>query len=256
MARYNTTLGTSTTGTSTTIATPAQGTITTITTGGITVTVPSPVNYQGTTQTFYNSAASAVTLSTPAGVFNGPSGAAAITYSLPGGSVVTLATDGANYIIISEAGGQTVTDTLTVNNTATFASGAAVTFNASQNRVSSNHTIGGSNYDLISLLYLQTNYGQAWTVVSSASNLTAGQRVFANTSGGGFTLTLPASPNVGDRVEIIDYAGTFNTQTLTVGNNGNKIMRILDVMNVTTKGAAFTLVWSGSTNGWLMANGI
>lgn len=255
MARYNTTLGTSTTSSTGSITTPSQGVITTITTGGITVTVPSPVNFQGTTQTFYNSAASAVTLSTPAGVFNGPSGAGAVNYTLPAGSVITLGADGSNYIILSEAGGQTITDLLTVNNTASFGTAANVTFNGTQNRVSSNHTIS-TNYDLITFLYLTTNYGSTWTVQSSSTTLVAGQRVFADTSSGPITLTLPASPSLGNRVEIVDYSGTFNTQTLTIGNNGQKIQRILDVMTVTTKGAAFTLVYSGATNGWLMANGI
>ena len=38
--------------------------------------------------------------------------------------------------------------------------------------------------------------------------------IFANTSGGAWTLNLPASPSAGDEVTIVDYASSFNSDTL------------------------------------------
>jgi hypothetical protein len=35
-----------------------------------------------------------------------------------------------------------------------------------------------------------------------------------------FTATLPAGPTLGDEVTFIDYAGTFDTNNLTVAPNG------------------------------------
>ena len=67
--------------------------------------------------------------------------------------------------------------------------------------------------------------------------------------------------SVGSSVAIGDNAALrpgniTSLGNLTIANNGNKIQRILDNMTVSTNGAAFTLVWSGATNGWLVATGI
>ena len=44
-----------------------------------------------------------------------------------------------------------------------------------------------------------------------------------NTTGGAITLTLPGSPTLGDEISFVDYAGTFDTNNLTVARNGKKI---------------------------------
>jgi hypothetical protein len=43
---------------------------------------------------------------------------------------------------------------------------------------------------------------------------------FCNTTGGAFTVTLPTAPTIGDFISFIDYAGTFDTNNLTIGRNG------------------------------------
>jgi hypothetical protein len=47
--------------------------------------------------------------------------------------------------------------------------------------------------------------------------------IFCDTSGGAFTATLPLSPTLGDEVTFVDYAGTFDTNNLTVGRNSENI---------------------------------
>ena len=37
-----------------------------------------------------------------------------------------------------------------------------------------------------------------------------------NTTSGALTLTLPASPSIGDEVSFVDYAGTFDSNNLTI----------------------------------------
>ena len=58
---------------------------------------------------------------------------------------------------------------------------------------------------------------------TSAATLRPNETALANTSGGAFTLTLPASPSAGDFVNILDATATFNTNNLTIGRNGNTI---------------------------------
>ena len=94
--------------------------------------------------------------------------------------------------------------------------------------------------------------GTSWQAVKT-SNFTAsaGQGVFCNTSGGAFTLTLPASPSIGDEVSFIDYAGTFDTNNLTIGRNSSKILGAEADLTVAVERAANTLVFTDSTQGWL-----
>jgi hypothetical protein len=115
MARYNSVNTTSSVAGGNTITTPASGLLTTLTGSG-TVTVPNPVLYTGQTQSFYNSTGGAITLSTPSGVFTGPGLGGGNTLSLPAGSIITLVSDGTNYIGQSWIGGAvTVGGTLTAN---------------------------------------------------------------------------------------------------------------------------------------------
>jgi hypothetical protein len=65
-------------------------------------------------------------------------------------------------------------------------------------------------------------------------------------------MTLPASAVRGDEVWIIDYAGTFDTNNLTVGRNGHNIQGDASDLTVSTERAGFTLVYVDSTQGWLL----
>jgi hypothetical protein len=46
---------------------------------------------------------------------------------------------------------------------------------------------------------------------------------FCNTTSAGFTVTLPATPSAGDQVQLVDYAGTFDTNALVINPNGEDI---------------------------------
>ena len=82
--------------------------------------------------------------------------------------------------------------------------------------------------------------------------MTAGYGYFVNTSSSAITMTLPSSPTLGDEVSIIDYAGTFDTNNLTVGRNSQPIMGTAADLTVSTERAGFTLVYVDSTQGWLL----
>ena len=96
--------------------------------------------------------------------------------------------------------------------------------------------------------------GTQWQSVKTSNYTAAGQGVFANTTSGSFTVTLPAG-TFGDEVTIVDYAGTFDSNALTVAANGSeKIFGSTDDLTVSTERAAFTLVFTDSTQGWLFKN--
>jgi Chaperone of endosialidase len=122
MARYNTT-AVATQTTSTVITTPSQGLVTELTGAGpYTVTVPDPTIYYGSTQTYFNNSSNstAVTLTSPSGIFSGPGSSGSTNLVMPFGSVVVLASDTQKYVVVSFDGGPTYTQTGN-NNSSTYA---------------------------------------------------------------------------------------------------------------------------------------
>ena len=87
--------------------------------------------------------------------------------------------------------------------------------------------------------------------LSSDTTLVAGYRYFVDTSAAR-TLTLPATPAVGDEIQLFDASGTGSTNNVTINNNSNKINGTLDTALIDIDGFATVFVWTGSTYGWRM----
>ena len=104
-----------------------------------------------------------------------------------------------------------------------------------------------------SLSWAEMSGGTSWQAVQSTGfTAAAGKGYFCNTTSAAFTVTLPGSPSLGDEVTIVDYAGTADTNNITVGRNSLKIMGSAADLTVAIERAAFTLVYSDSTYGWLL----
>ena len=95
--------------------------------------------------------------------------------------------------------------------------------------------------------------GTSWQAVKTGNyTASAGEGVFANTTSGSWTLTLPAG-SIGDEVSFVDYAGTFDSNALTIASNGSeKIIGSTADLTVSVERAANTLVYTDSTQGWLL----
>lgn len=87
--------------------------------------------------------------------------------------------------------------------------------------------------------------------LTSATTINAGERIFADATAGAFTITLPGSPSTGDTVQIIDVAGIFNTNNVTIARNGSKIQNLSEDLVLNLSNAAITMIYSGSTYGWV-----
>jgi len=92
------------------------------------------------------------------------------------------------------------------------------------------------------------------TVQTTGFNATAGKGYFCNTTSAAFTVTLPASPTIGDTIALVDYAGTFATNKLTIARNGNKIQGVENNSQIGTNRASVTLVYVDATRGWVYQN--
>ena len=93
----------------------------------------------------------------------------------------------------------------------------------------------------------------SWQTSIKTSTFTGanGEGYFVNTTSGAITFNLP-SASVGDIVAVKDYAGTFDTNNLTISPNGtDKIDGINGPKVISTEKAIITLVFADSTKGWL-----
>jgi hypothetical protein len=99
--------------------------------------------------------------------------------------------------------------------------------------------------------------GLAWqSVQTTGFTASAGRGYPCNTTSAAFTVTLPASPSVGDQVLLLDYAGTFDTNALVISPNGNKIEGGTNNLQLSGDREGVTLTYIDSTQGWLASSGI
>jgi hypothetical protein len=85
--------------------------------------------------------------------------------------------------------------------------------------------------------------------VSSNITLVAGRRYFVDTSAAR-TLTLPASPTLGQEIIVVDAAGTAGTNNITINSNSGKINGTVQNLTIDVDGAGASLIYTGSAYGW------
>lgn len=83
-------------------------------------------------------------------------------------------------------------------------------------------------------------------VISTNSTAVAGA-VYVFTAS--LTLTLPASPEVGESIKISNRSGVA---TCVLGRNGNKILGAAADLTLDTASASFELIYSGTAQGWVI----
>ena len=103
----------------------------------------------------------------------------------------------------------------------------------------------------------QSGFGRTGTVDWQTSSIKTstftaanGEGYFANTSGGAFTMNLPAG-TAGNIVSVVDYTNTFQTNALTIAPNGSqKIGGVAASQTLSTEGQSVTFVYVDDTEGW------
>jgi hypothetical protein len=104
----------------------------------------------------------------------------------------------------------------------------------------------------------QTGFGRTGTVDWQTGSIKTttftaanGEGYFCNTSGGAFTVNLPAG-SAGAIVSFADYTRTFQTNNLTITPNGSeKIGGVAANFVAQTEGQSITLVYVDATEGWI-----
>jgi hypothetical protein len=85
--------------------------------------------------------------------------------------------------------------------------------------------------------------------ISANTTLVAGRRYFVDTTAAR-TLTLPASPTLGQDIVVIDATGSAATNNITILRNGGKINGLTEdaILDVNQGTSIFT--YTGTTLGW------
>lgn len=89
--------------------------------------------------------------------------------------------------------------------------------------------------------------GLVYTYTTTGVTATDKQGVLADTSGGAFTVTLPATPTTGMQVVVADAGASWGTNNLTVGRNGSTIGGLAENLVCDITGASVQLVYDGTT---------
>ena len=214
MARYNSAQASASITGATTIGSPYSGAFTNLTgTAPYTVTLPSPVLFPGQNQTFYNITGGTVTLSTPAGAFNGTGGTGTSAVSIYNGNVVSITSDGTNYIVISEDGSALVATSGSFSGDVTMNGGGATvsitpgtltiapTLSSSINNIS----VGASTRASGAFTTLAANNVVTFTAGTASSSSTSGSLVVTGGIG--------VSGNIysGGNVSATNLTGTLQT---------------------------------------------
>jgi len=119
-------------------------------------------------------------------------------------------------------------------------------------------TLGGSGTAVtLASGATQTGFGRTgtvdWDTTPKTANFDAvsGDGFFCNTTSGAFTATLPSGA-AGAIVSLADYAGTWQTNNLTVSpQSGEKIGGVSANVVLNTEGQSVTFVYVDSTQGWV-----
>jgi hypothetical protein len=89
--------------------------------------------------------------------------------------------------------------------------------------------------------------GLTYIYTTTPVTATDNQGILADTSGGAFTVTLPASPSVGNQVVVADAGNSWGTNNLTVGRNGSTIGGLAQDLVCDISGVSVQFVYDGST---------
>jgi hypothetical protein len=94
------------------------------------------------------------------------------------------------------------------------------------------------------------------TIVTGATHTaSANQGLWLDTSSNAITLTLPASPSVGDELIFSDFKRQWGSNAVTLNLNGSNFQgNATPVPIYDTTGETVHIVYSGSTQGWIPIN--
>ena len=119
-------------------------------------------------------------------------------------------------------------------------------------------TIGDNVYRASGVIASAAGGGTSWQSVETGPTMTAvaGNGYPVNTTAQACTVTLPAG-SVGDTIEFVDYAGTWDTNKVRITADGSeKIKGSTDDAEFTAERQGVKIVYVDATQGWVATTGV
>ncbi len=96
--------------------------------------------------------------------------------------------------------------------------------------------------------------GLLWETINTATTLETGKGYILDSSGGVFTVTMPAAPQEGDVIGFVGL-GDIETNNVTVGMNGLNMNGATDDLTIDLNYCYFEMLYTGNaTTGWVLSN--
>jgi hypothetical protein len=218
MARYNSALASTTITGTHTISSPSQGAFTNLAgTAPYTVTLPNPSLFPGSNQTFYNATGGIITLSTATGILTGTGGSNASTVLCFAGNVLSVTSDGTNYVVISEDGSALVATTGSFSGDVTMNGSGALVSLTPQNVTITPSSISNINNMNIGAT---TRGSGAFTSLAANAAVSFTANTASTTTGTG-TLVVTGGVGVSGQVTATSISATNLTGTLQTAAQAN-----------------------------------
>lgn len=89
-----------------------------------------------------------------------------------------------------------------------------------------------------------------WNLITSDTEAEVDQKILMDSSGGTFTITLPADPDDGVMIDLIDVGNSLSSNAVTLAGNGKLIMGIDDDLVLDTNLVSLQLLYGNDELGW------
>ena len=89
-----------------------------------------------------------------------------------------------------------------------------------------------------------------WQLITEDTEVRNGQNLMLDSSGGSFTVILPAGPLDGDRVMFLDVGAALSTDPVSIDGNGSDIMGVAENLELGIDQVSMGLLFAGVDYGW------
>ena len=91
---------------------------------------------------------------------------------------------------------------------------------------------------------------ELWKNISDDYLSISGDKLLVDSTSESITITLPASPSIGEQIEIVDVTGNAAANNIIIDRNSNLIYGLTNNLSMIVNRSSIRMVYTGATLGW------